>query len=112
MRNDRIAGITLALSAITLAIVLAIAIRPAQQAFDPGPAVAALRTDAAQLRADIAALRAIVERPAPSAGGDQLAAIAARLDGLDAAVAAIAARFSTLCTAINSSPFSPPGGAC
>ncbi len=112
MRTDWMSSIALILSAITLAIVLSIAIRPAQDASDPGPALAELRTDAAQVRADIAALRAIVERPIASASGDQFAAIQARLDGLDGAVGAIAARFSTLCTAINSSPFSPPGGAC
>jgi hypothetical protein len=112
MRTDWMGAITLVLSAITLAIVLSIAIRPTQRASDADGALAELRTDAARVRADIAALRAIVERPIASANSDQFAAIQARLDGLDGAVAAIAARFSTLCTAINSSPFSPPGGAC
>ena len=112
MRIDWMGALSLVLSAITLAIVLSISIRPSQQIWDSSPALAGLRSDAAQVRADIAALRVIVERSIASGSGDQLAAIQARLDGLDGAVTAIAARFSTLCTAINSSPFSPPGGAC
>lgn len=119
MRTDWMSAISLALSAITLAVVLSIAARPASPSDDPGAALGGLRSDVSEmladiapLRADIAALRAIVERPSATADVDQFAAIQARLDRLETAVGGIATKFTALCNAVNSSPFSPAGGAC
>jgi hypothetical protein len=110
MRTDWMGAISLVLSAITLAVLLSLAARPAPQSVDLGPAMGGLRSDVSEMRADIAALRAILERP--TANIDQFAAIQGRLDRLDSAVGGIATKFTALCNAVNSSPFSPPGGAC
>jgi hypothetical protein len=112
MRTDWMGGVALLLSAATLAVVISIAVRPAPPSVDPGPALSELRYDLSEMQANIAALRSIPERPLATANLDPLAALQARFDSLDSAVSAIAARFSTLCTAINSSPFAPSGGAC
>ena len=112
MRTNWIGAVSLALSAITLVVVLGVATRPNPASIDPGPALAELQSELTAARADIADLRAIVERPTASANVDQLTAIQARLDSLDSAVAAIAAKFAALCAAVNASPISPPGGAC
>ena len=112
MRTNWMGAVSLVLSAITLVVVLSLATRPAPQSVDPGPALGGLQSEVSAARADIAALRAIAERPAASANVDQLTAIQARLDSVDAAVGAIATKFAALCTAINASPIGPPGGAC
>jgi hypothetical protein len=112
MRTNWLGAISLVLSAITLAVVLSVAARPAPQSVDPGPALAGLRSDVSEIRADIAALRAIVERPSASANVDQLTAIQTRLDSLETVVGGIATKFTALCNAVNASPISPPGGAC
>lgn len=112
MRTDRAGVISLVLSAITLAIVLSIALRSVPPPVDQGPALGGIRTDVSAMRSEIAELRAIAERPTASASVDQLAGIQARLDSLDSAVGGIAAKFAALCNAVNASPFSPPGGAC
>ncbi len=112
MRTDRMGAISLVLSAITLAVVLSVAARPAPSSVDPGPALAGLRSDVSTMRADIAELRTIAERPTASANVDQLAGIQARLDSLDSTVGGIATKFAALCSAVNASPISPPGGAC
>jgi hypothetical protein len=112
MRTDWMGSISLVLSAITLAALLSLAARPAPQSVDLGPAMGGLRSDVSEMRADIAALRVILERPTATANVDQFAAIEARLDSLDGAVRGIATKFTALCNAVNSSPISPPGGAC
>jgi hypothetical protein len=112
MRTNWMGAVSLALSAMTFVVVLAVATRPAPQSVDPGPALGALQAEVSAARADIADLRAIVERPTASATADQLTAIQERLDSLDSAVAAIATKFAALCAAVNASPISPPGGAC
>jgi hypothetical protein len=112
MRTDWMGAISLVLSAITLAVLLSLAARPAPQSVDLGPALGGLRSDVSGMRADIVALRAILERPTATANVEQFAAIEARLSSLDGAVGAIATKFTALCNAVNSSPFSPPGGAC
>ena len=112
MRTNWMGAISLALSAVTLVVVLSIVMRPTPQLVDPGPALSGLQSGVSAARADIAALRAIVERPTASANVDQFTAIQARLDSLDSAVTAIATKFAALCTAINASPIGPPGGAC
>lgn len=112
MRTDRPGVISLVLSAITLAVVLSLAVRSVPPSVDPGPALGGIRSDVSAMRADIAELRALAERPTASASVDQLAGIQARLDSLDGAVGGIATKFAALCNAVNASPFSPPGGAC
>jgi hypothetical protein len=112
MRTNWMGAVSLVLSAITLMLVLYVATRPAPQSVDPGPALTGLQSEVAAARADIAALRAIAERPAASTNVDQLTAIQARLDSLNVTVSAIATKFAALCTAINASPLGPPGGAC
>lgn len=126
MRADWMSPTNLALSAITLAVVLSVATRPAPQAVDPGAALSGLRSEVSKiradlaplraeitpLRADIAALRESVEQPTATANVDQFAAIQARLERLESSVGGIATKFTALCNAVNSSPFSPPGGAC
>jgi hypothetical protein len=112
MRTNWMGAISLVLSAITLAVLLSLSARPAPQSVDLGPALGGLRSDVSEMRADIAALRAILQRPTATANVDQFAAIQARLDSLDSAVGGIATKFTALCNAVNSSPFSPPGGAC
>lgn len=112
MRTDRMGAISLVLSAITLALVLSVAARPATPSVDPVPALGGLRTDVSATRADIAALRAIVERPAATANVDQAAAIQVRLDSIEGVLNGMATKFTAICNAINASPISPPGGAC
>jgi hypothetical protein len=113
MRTGWMSGISLVLSAITLAVVLSVAVRPAPaQSVDARPALESLRAGVVQMRADIAALRTIAERPVPAANTEQLTAIQAKLDSLSGVVGEIATKFTALCNAVNSSPFSPPGGAC
>ncbi len=126
MRTDWMSPIALVLSAITLAVVLSVATRPTPAAVDPGAALSDLRSEVSKiradfaplraeitpLRADIAALRESVEQPAATANVDQLVAIQARLERLESAVGGIATKFTALCNAVNSSPFSPAGGAC
>ena len=112
MRTNWMGAVSLALSAITLVVVLFVATRPAEQSVDSRLTLAGLQSDVSAARADIADLRAILERPTASANVDQFTAIQARLDSLDSAVAAIATKFAALCSAVNASPISPPGGAC
>ena len=112
MRTNWMGALSLVLSAITLVVVLGVATRPAPKSVDPVPALAGLQSDVAALRVDVAELRAIVDRPAATANVDEFATIQTRLDGLDSAVGAIATKFAALCSAVNASPFSPPGGAC
>jgi hypothetical protein len=112
MRTNWIGAVSLVLSAITLAVLLSLSARPAPQSVDPGPALGGLRSDVSEMWADVAALRAILQRPTATANVDQFAAIQARLDSLDSAVGGIATKFTALCNAVNSSPLSPPGGAC
>jgi predicted PurR-regulated permease PerM len=114
MTTNRMSAIALVLSAVTLVVVLIVAARVVPQATDSGPALSALQYDMSEMQANIAALRSIAERPpaTPNPITDPIAAMQARFDSLDAAVGAIATKFATLCTAINSSPFAPSGGAC
>lgn len=112
MTTDRVSAISLALSAITLALVLSLVARPTPQAADPASALTGLAFQVSEVKADIAALRDIVLRPGATAGVDDFAAIEARLDSLDSAVGGIATKFTALCNAVNASPFAPPGGAC
>lgn len=126
MRTDWMSPITLVLSAITLAVVLSVAARPAPEAVDPGTALSEVRSEVSKIRADLAPMRAEitlfradiarlrerVDQPAATDNVDQLAAIQARLDLLESAVGGIATKFTALCNAVNSSPFSPAGGAC
>jgi hypothetical protein len=120
MTTDRMGAIALVLSTVTLVLVTIVAARPVPAADSSAgfnglqSSVFEMQSDITAMRADIAALRSIAERPPASASPstDPLAAMQARFDRLDAAVGAIATRFSTLCTALNSSPFAPSGGAC
>ena len=112
MRTNWMGVLSLALSAITLVVVLSVAARPAPQSIDPGPALGALQSQLSAARTDIAALRTIVDRPTASDSVDRLTAIQARLDSLDGSVSGIATKLAALCAAINASPFSPSGGAC
>jgi hypothetical protein len=112
MRTNWMGAVSLALSAITLLVVLGVATRPTAASTDPGPALAGLQSELTATRVDIADLRVIVERPTASANVDTFTAIQARLDSLDSAIAAIATKFAALCAAVNASPISPPGGAC
>lgn len=112
MTTDRVSAISLALSAITLALVLSLVARPTPEAVDPAAALGGLEFQVSEVQADIAALRDIVLQPTGTANVDQLAAIEARLDTLDSAIGEIATKFTALCNAVNASPFAPPGGAC
>ena len=112
MRIDRMSAISLALSAITLVLVLTLVLRPTPQAPDTASAHQGLIFEVSEVKADIAALRDIVLQPPSTVGTGQHAGIEARLDSLDSAVGGIAAKFTALCNAVNVSPFAPPGGAC
>jgi len=112
MRIDRMSAISLALSAVTLALVLTLVLRPTPQAPDPASSHQGLVFEISEVKADIAALRDIVLQSPSTANGDQFAGIEARLDSLASAVDGIATKFTALCNAVNASPFAPPGGAC
>lgn len=110
---DRTAWLSLLLSAITLAVVLAIAVRPAPEPVDNTPAVLEqiedLQSEMATLQQNVTDLRTLVE-----AGGDSDAAsqIVLRLDRIEGTVAAVGAKIDAICAAIQSSPFAPSGFAC
>ncbi|HEV8488997.1 MAG TPA: hypothetical protein VGQ58_04355 [Candidatus Limnocylindrales bacterium] len=113
MNADRTAWLSLLLSAITLAVVLAIAVRPAPEPVDNTPAVLEqiedLQSEMATLQQNVTDLRTLVE-----AGGDSDAAsqIVLRLDRIEGTVAAVGAKIDAICAAIQSSPFAPSGFAC
>jgi type II secretory pathway component PulM len=101
------------LSAITLAVVLAIAVRPAPEPIDNTPAVLQriddLQAEFALVQQNVTDLRTLVEAGGDPAAGSQMAE---RLDRIEASVAAVAAKVQAICGAIQSSPFAPSGFAC
>jgi prefoldin subunit 5 len=122
---DRTSRIALLLSAITLAIVLFIAVRPTAAQPDAAALTAignlraengilraeigSLRAEIGTLRGDIAALRTIVTAALREDSRDD---ILARLDRLETAVAGIQSTLDRICSAIQSSPFAPSGFSC
>lgn len=106
MNATRTAQLSLLVSVITLAVVLAIAVRPAPEPVDNTPSLESAIDD---VQTEIAELRTLVERgTGPNVGGD----ILIRLDRLEASVASVGAKVQAICTAIQSSPFAPSGFAC
>ena len=112
--------LSLALSAVTLAVVLAIAVRPQPEPVDNTAAVLGriddlqakiddLQAEFALVQQNVTDLRSLVEAGGDSGAGNQLVE---RLDRIEASVAAVGAKVQAICTAIQSSPFAPSGFAC
>lgn len=131
MNAGRTAQLALILSAITLALVAFIALRPQPEPAAPVQPTqpvdtAALEAELAELRVDITTLqqsvidtqslvRAVLERSgstgvSPSPGGSD--AISRQLDRLEASIAAATAKLDAICGAIESSAFAPSGFNC
>ena len=130
MNANRTAQLALVLSAITLAVVVFIAVRPQPEPPAVEPVVpidtAALSAELDDLRVDITTLqqsivdtqslvRAVLERSGSSPGtpgpgsSDQLTR---QLDRLEASLAAATAKLDAICGAIESSAFAPSGFNC
>ena len=131
MNANRTAQLALVLSAITLVIVLVIAVRPLPEPAAPTQPVApvdtaALMVELQELRVDVTTLqqsivdtqslvRAVLERGGSTPGGgvpgssDELSR---QLDRLEASLAAATAKLDAICGAIESSAFAPSGFNC
>ena len=120
MNADRTARLSLLLSAITLAVVVASAIRPEAQPVDNTPLIlervqdlqaemATLQQDLTEVQQNVTDLRTLVEAGGDSDAGSQLVE---RLDRIEASVNSIGAKVQAICVAIQSSPFAPSGFAC
>ena len=117
-RGNLAAFATLVVGLVTLALVAALAFRPAPDpAEDATPAVLSLQADVAALRDDIAQLRRVVEASTNDAPAD-LSPIESRLDGLESQLTAISANVEAMnataraiCQLVADSPFTP-GGSC
>jgi len=126
----RTAQLALVLSAITLAVVVLIAVRPLPEPPAVVPVVpvdmAALSAELDELRVDITTLqqsvvdtqslvRAVLERGG-STGGSPVPgtsdALTRQLDRLEASIAAATAKLDAICGAIESSAFAPSGFNC
>jgi hypothetical protein len=126
---NRTAQLALALSAVTLAVVLIIATRPPPepvQPIEPVDNTAALMAELQDLRVDVTTLqqsivdtqslvRAVLERggsnqgsPVPGSPDD----LSRQLDRLESSLAAALAKLDAICGAIESSAFAPSGFNC
>ena len=105
---------TLVVAAVTLAVVIAVALRPGPAAGSPvGQDLQALQSEVERLQDDIAALRLVVERSSPAPSVD-LSSIESRLTGLEGSMAtmsqsvdAMNATARTICQMVADSPFTP-----
>lgn len=109
MNATRTAQLSLLVSVITLAIVLAIAVRPAPEQVDNTPSLESAIED---VQTEIAELRTILEETPGSSPDSRLGQVVERLGRLEASVASVGAKLQAICTAIQSSPFAPSGFAC
>jgi hypothetical protein len=130
---NRIAQLALALSGITLIVVLIIAARPQPtpaQPVEPADNTAAVMAELQDLRVEIATLQqSVVDvqslvRSVMGQGGGQGGSnqgspapgspdgILPRLDRLEDSLAAVGAKLDAICGAIESSAFAPSGFAC
>lgn len=131
MNALRTAQLALALSAVTLALVLFIAVRPLPEPVTPvqpsAPVdTAALTAELEDLRVDITTLqqsvidtqslvRAVLDRGGSPGGSPVLGgtdALSRQLDRLEASIAAATAKVDAICGAIESSAFAPSGFNC
>jgi hypothetical protein len=110
---DRTARISLLISAVTLAVVVAIAVRPEPEQVDNTSSllgeILTLQQDVTVLQQNVTDIRTLVEAGGDSGAGNQ---IVERLDRIDVTVASIGAKVQAICGAIQSSPFAPSGFAC
>jgi ubiquinone biosynthesis protein UbiJ len=109
VNTTRTAQLSLLVSAITLAVVLAIAARPTPEQVDNSGAVL---SEVRSMQDDLAEVRALLEEEPGSSPDSQLGQVVERLDRLEASVASVGAKVQAICTAIQSSPFAPSGFAC
>lgn len=109
MNATRTAQLSLLVSAITLAVVLAIAARPTPEQVDNSGAVL---SELSSMQDDLAEIRALLEEEPGSSPDSQLGQVVERLDRLEVSVASVGAKVQAICTAIQSSPFAPSGFAC
>lgn len=109
MNATRTAQLALLVSAITLAVVLAIAARPTPEQVDNSGAVL---SEVRSMQDDLAEIRALLEEEPGSSPDSQLGPVVERLDRLEVSVASVGAKVQAICTAIQSSPFAPSGFAC
>ena len=134
MNALRTAQLALALSAVTLALVLFIAVRPSPELgapVEPSAPVepvdtAALTAEIENLRVDITTLqqsvidtqslvRAVLDRGGSPGGSPVLGgtdALSRQLERLEASMAAATAKLDAICGAIESSAFAPSGFNC
>ena len=130
MNANRIAQLALVLSAIALAAVLIIALRPGPAPTEPVVPVdntAAVMAELEEMRVEMATLqqsivdtqslvRAVLERGGTSPGGGAAPGspdeILDRLERLEASLAAATAKLDAICGAIESSAFAPSGFDC
>jgi hypothetical protein len=127
----RTAQLALVLSAITLALVLFVAVRPGPEPAAPAQPVAPVDTtvlmaELEDLRVDITTLqqsivdtqslvRAVLERGGTNQGGGVPGSseeLSQQLDRLEASIAAATAKLDAICGAIESSAFAPSGFNC
>jgi hypothetical protein len=127
---NRTAQLALALSAVTIAVVLIIATRPPPQPVQPIEPVdntAALMAELQDLRVDVTTLqqsivdtqslvRAVLERGGSNQGSSPVPGspddLSRQLDRLEASLAAAVAKVDAICGAIESSAFAPSGFNC
>ncbi len=129
MNPNRIAQLALALSGITLIVVLIIALRPLPapaEPLQPADNTAAVMAELQDLRIEVATLQqSVVDvqslvRAVLGGGGSNPASpapgspegILERLDRLETSLASVGAKLDAICGVIESSAFAPSGFTC
>jgi hypothetical protein len=105
----RTAQLSLIVSLITLAVVLATALRSTPEQVDNSQTVVA---EVQVVQEDLAELRALIEQQPAASPDSRLGQVIERLGRLEASVANVGAKVQAICSAIQSSPFAPSGFAC
>ncbi len=113
-RGHLTANAALIAGLVTLGLVVALTLRPGPTGNDGAASVDSLQADIAALRVDIERLRQKVEES--PAGGADLSAVEARLDGLDSKLTTISSTLDgmdatarAICQLVVDSPFVPDG---
>jgi hypothetical protein len=120
MRTNWISIASIALSALTLALVVSLVLRPAAGASpDTALALNGLGLEVDAMRTEIRELRSVVGSATVPNVAPDLDAIRSRLDsldtlagGIDTNLNALASRVDAICKMVDSSPFVPSGSGC